>query len=222
MTHDDLVFQALAYRRNVGAVPSDIRAHVWSREAVKHTVKEDLAALRRLEEAGKVVQNGPRWYLTPQGEKEAKGAGLAARWQWEDAWILGAILFSRNSKVILLEHVIFVADFINHDIPTREALHGALNRLASARLLKVRKDTFSPTERALELFSKVEANSKKNVHDIVDGLQRILDCPCCGVPLKTVRWRIRLDEATYTSAYARYMSKFEAKERSSKGRRTGR
>lgn len=48
MTHDELVFGALAYRRNVGATIDDIRSYLQCREEKKHTQKHDRAALRRL------------------------------------------------------------------------------------------------------------------------------------------------------------------------------
>jgi hypothetical protein len=98
MTYDEIVFEALAYQRNFGVRLGDIRAYAFSREAEKHTAKDDRAALRRLEEAGKVVQVGERWFLTPEGFKQVKGTardGLKpwdAEWQSEDAWILSALL----------------------------------------------------------------------------------------------------------------------------------
>lgn len=37
-----------------------------------------------------------------------------------------------------------------------------------------------------------------------EGLERLMNCPCCGVRLKTVRWRVRLDRAIYDRAIKQY------------------
>ena len=206
MTYDEIVFEALAYHRNFGVRLGDIRGYAFAREAEKHTAKDDRAALRRLEEAGKVVQVGERWFLTPEGSRQVKGTAMDAQWQPEDAWILSALLSIRNpqGQGSRLEHIIAVADFINHGIPTLAEMHGALNRLDAGRLLKVGKGAFFTTEKSRGLWTKVQATCKRNVMAQLDGLLRILKCPCCGVRLKSVRWRIPLDQATLDDAYAKY------------------
>jgi hypothetical protein len=206
MTYDEIVFEALAYHRNFGVRLGDIRGYAVAREAEKHTAKDDRAALRRLQEAGKVVQVGERWFLTPEGFKQVKGTARDAQWQLEDAWILSALLSIRNpqGQGSRLEHIIAVADYINHGIPTLEEMHGSLNRLDAGRLLKVGKGTFFTTEKSRGLWTKVQATCKRTVMAQLDGLLRILKCPCCGVRLKSVRWRIPLDQATWDDAYAKY------------------
>ena len=209
MTLDRLILEALAYRRHVGASLGDIRAYVGVREEKRHPLRDDLAVLRRLEEAGSLVKVGRKWFLTPQGRKEARGTALAATWCEEDAWILLALLYNRSQTGSGLTDILATADFIDHAIPTREELHGALNRLLAGGLIEVDKNRFTATERARELFSKVEASAKKAVQDQRDALERLLDCPCCGVKLKEVRWRIDLDQATYTAAADAYVRSAE-------------
>lgn len=205
MTHDDLVFEALAYRRNVGTSLSDLRKYLQFRELTSHTAEDDLEALRRFEDAGKLVEVSEKWFLTPDGYKQAKGRALKPEWQWEDAWTLLALLYSSREKDLCkLEHIIAAADHINHAIPMLEELHGALNRLASGRLIRTRRGGFVVTERALELLSKVNASVRRRVLDQLDGLRRIMDCPCCGVNLKSVRWRISLDEDMLVQAEEAY------------------
>ena len=77
MTYDAIVFEAPAYHRNFGVRLGDIRGYASSREAETHTAKDDRAALRRLEDAGEVVQDGERWFLTPEGFKQDKGRARA-------------------------------------------------------------------------------------------------------------------------------------------------
>ena len=204
MTHEQLVLEALAYRRNLGASPSDIRAYLSYREKTKHRKRQDLAVLRRLEGKGQIVNVGEKWFFTPAGNKLAKGSALDAEWQSADAWILLAALYCGPSGEIELRHLIAAADFINHAIPTLEEMHGAINRLLAGRMITAKRGTFSVTDKARELFAKVEASCKKFVQDQREGLGRIMDCPCCGVKLKRVRWRFALDAATYKEAVESY------------------
>jgi hypothetical protein len=205
MTHDDNVFEAISYLRNVGASQRAIRTYLSVREEPKRTAKDDLKSLRKFEEQGLVVKVADSWFLIPEGDKQAKGPFLGAEWQWSDAWIFAAVLFNRESDDCRLPDIIGAADFINHAIPTLAEMHGALNRLASVRLVKVRQNvSFSPTETALNLLAKAQSSCKNRVLDLVDGLRKLLDCPCCGVRLKHVRWRILLDEAILKQAYDEY------------------
>lgn len=208
MTLEQLILEALAYRRHVGASLGDIRSYVGIREETKHAASEDLAVLRRLEEAGSLVKVGKNWFLTPKGYKRASGSALEARWRGEDAWILLALLYSREKAGSRLADIIGTADAVNHAIPSREELHGALNRLLAGRLIESKRDRFTVTDRAAELFSKVEASCKKSMQDQLDGLARIMDCPCCGVKLKGVRWQIDLDEPTFKQAVEAYSDNF--------------
>ncbi|MCI0647281.1 MAG: hypothetical protein L0332_21745 [Chloroflexi bacterium] len=204
MTHDDLVFEAVCYRRYVGADLRSIRAYISVRGDKRQPSKEDRAALDRLEVAGQLVRVGRNWFLSPNATKQARGPALAPEWKAEDAWMLLALLYNRENPSGRLENIIAMADFINHAIPTLEEMHGALNRLAAGGLITRRRDSFTVSEKAVELFSKVEATCKKRVLDQLDGLRRIMACPWCGVRLKSVRWRIHLDEATMEKACLTY------------------
>ena len=205
MTHDDNVFAALAFRRNVGATQKDIRSYLTFREEPKRTPKDDLKSLKAFEEKGIVAKVADTWFLTPEGYKQAKGSALAAEWQRSDAWIFTSVLYNRELDDCRLHHVIAASDFINHAIPTLAEMHGALNRLVAGRLMKIKKGvTFIPTETALDLLAKAEASCKNQVLEIVNGLRKLLDCPCCGVRLKAVRWRFHLNEARMKQAYDDY------------------
>ncbi len=204
MTHDELVLEALAYRRNVGATLGDIRAYLQFRENTKHSQKQDRAAIRRLEDDGHLVVVGKKWFFTATGHKLAKGSALDADWQSSDAWILLTTLYNRELDQFELRHIVATADAINHAIPTLEEMHGAINRLLAGRLLKIKRDTFSVTDTANELFAKVESTCKKYVLDQLDGLRRMMDCPCCGVKLKSIRWRFMVDVAAYKNAVDAY------------------
>jgi hypothetical protein len=202
--HDALVFEALGYRRHVGADLASVRAYVGVREGRRHTSQQDRAALRRLEAAGRAVRVGRLWFLSPEAYRQARGQALAPRWQPEDPWVLLALVYSRGAGPCGLEQVIAAADFINHAIPMPEEMHGALNRLAAGGLIRSRGGRFAATAKALALFARVEATCARRVPDQLDGLGRLLNCPCCGARLKSVRWRIRLDTAEWRQACSRY------------------
>eukprot|EP01047_Picozoa_sp_COSAG01_P044582 COSAG01_NODE_4044_length_5408_cov_1.746468_5_plen_210_part_00 len=204
MTHDELVLEALAYRRNVGATLGEIRSYLQFREDTKHTQKQDRDALRRFEDDGHLVTVGKKWFFTSAGHQLAKGSALDAEWESADAWIFLAALYNRESDQFELQHIVAAADFINHAIPTLEELHGAINRSLAGRLIKTKRGAFSVTDKALELFTNIESSCKKSVLDQLDGLRRIMDCPCCGVKLKSVRWRFVLDAAAYKNAVDAY------------------
>ena len=212
MDHSDLVFEALSYYRNVGADPSSIRSYVSGREQEKGDKRRDLAALSQLEDRGEAVRVWDRWHLTPAAYRSVRGRALQADWKDEDAWILLATLYGRASGACELGQIVAVADFINHAIPTLGEMHGALNRLHAAGLIRMRNDLFQATKKAVALFSKVEACTPKRVPDQLEGLSRMMRCPCCGARLKTVRWSIPLGDQEYRKVVSAYIR--EARDRS--------
>ena len=177
MNHDELVFDAIRYRRNVGADLDSIRGYLLIHAEEKHSRKQDLEALARLAESGRIFQVDDLWFLSPEAYKNAKGSALAPKWKNEDAWILFAILYATKKGACKLENVIEMADGINVAVPTLGELHGALNRLAAGRLIKYQRNIYSLTERALALFAKVEASCKKNLYDQLEGLWWIIKLP---------------------------------------------
>lgn len=204
MNHADTVFEALCYFRNVGAEPGTIRTYVWGREDQPHDAKADRAVLKQLEAAGMIFRVGKRWFLSSAAQSNARGPALAAEWRFEDAWLLLALLYIEGNEPTTLENVILVMDFINHAIPKPAELHGAINRLRSAGLIKIQRKRFAASQKATALFKKVEAGCPKHVLRQLEGLGRILTCPCCGVKLKAVRWK-PFDEQDYLKSLANYM-----------------
>jgi hypothetical protein len=202
--HTELVWEALLYLRNVGGDPAAIRTYVSGHETTRHETSDDTAALAKLEGDERAVRIGERWYLSADAYKEADGPALAATWQPHDAWILLSILYCRSSETCRLEHLIASADFINHAVPNFEEVYGSLNRLKDAALIRASKGEFAATEKALSMFTRVEEHRPKRVLAQLEGLRHMLDCPCCGIALKAVRWRVRVGEKDYEDAVASY------------------
>jgi RNase P subunit RPR2 len=205
---DDLIFAAITYRRYVGADLNSIRARVSFHEAQKYTQADDLESLKRLETSGKIVRRGALWLLSPEAFKAAKGRAIRPEYQSEDAWILLALLHGDRSAENSLDSLISVADYINHSVPTYDEIYGALNRLQAARLIKQQTKRFTVTELAVRQYQKVKRVSRQQVLEQLAALERIMCCPCCGVQLKAVRWRIKLTEEEYANAVALYWERF--------------
>ena len=210
---DAIVLDAVRYNRYRGATPGDMKGYVGSRHKGETTEKALSAALGRLESANRVVRVGERWLLHPDVFRKAKGHARKPEFQFEDTWILMCILVLRKDGSCTLEEVMPVADAINKAIPTVDELHGALNRLLAARLITTRKGAYAPTPKSLDLLEKVKANCRAGLWDQMDGLTNMLKCPCCGVQLKRVTWRISVTEEEVAAAYKQYSSTFSLRRR---------
>jgi hypothetical protein len=205
MTHDDPILKALAFYRYVGADPATLQSDAKFRQRRPCTSKAVQATLKRLESEDRIVQVESKWFLTPQGLKLAKGPAVRPAWRPEDYWILMALLCChRNQEGVELHDIIAAADYIDHSIPSLEQMHGALNRLESGGLLRKRRGGFVITGKTKDLFAKVKASCRKAVRSRLQGLERILECPCCGIPLKKVRWKIFIDDTMMKDALSHY------------------
>src|SRR5262245_30862678 len=106
MNHDESVFDAIRYKRNVGADLDYIRGYLLIHEEKKHSSKQDLEALARLAESGMIFQVDDLWFLSPEAYKNAKGSAMAPKWKKKDAWILLALKWASKNGVCKLENVI--------------------------------------------------------------------------------------------------------------------
>jgi hypothetical protein len=203
---DALVLDAVRWNRYRGAYPDDMTSYVGIRYNGTTTDKTLETSLTRLQSADKVVRVGKRWLLHPNEFRNAKGEARKPEFLFEDTWILMCIRLLNESGPCDLNDIIPLADGINKAIPTIDELHGAFNRLLAARLISTHKGRYVPTAKAEELFEKVQANCRSALWDQMDGLRNILKCPCCGVRLKRVTWRIKMTEEEVTAAYKQYSS----------------
>jgi hypothetical protein len=82
------------------------------------------------------------------------GPNVVDELKWEDTWLLLAVLYAaRVGQPATLAEVIGTADYINHAIPTRGELDGALPRLRQQGWIHVEDLTFEPTEQAETMFA---------------------------------------------------------------------
>jgi hypothetical protein len=202
-----LILEALAYRRNTGASLEEVRAYAQGRQDRPSRSQEDRAILAELTRDGTLYSVGRRWFLTPHAHRAAKGHALKPEWEGSDAWILLAVLFCGEGRGVGLQEIVGAADYINHDIPSLEEVHGALNRLASGGLVRSVRGGYKATARGLELFERVRGSCGRGALDQLEGLEWTLRCPSCGVRLKAVRWCIRLEAASYDESVKAYQSR---------------
>ncbi len=90
-----------------------------------------------------------------------------------DAWILLALVLNHAKGGATLPEIIAVANFINHAIPTRDELEGALNRLLAANYIAVHGKRFDVTQPVMAAYDRV-AKRKQSVPHRLDALQRFL------------------------------------------------
>ena len=208
-TRKDLLLEALVYRRHTGASLDDIRGYALIRMKGTHRREADQRMLAQLVAAGRIYSVGGKWFLTTAAFNAARGSAFKPEWEKRDAWILLSILYCSAKSPGVLSEIIAMADFINHDIPALGELHGGLNRLLAGGLIRMKGGGFTATKKGLDLHAKLESCCKRYVLDQLEGLERILDCPCCGIRLKSVRWRVRMDDQTFNQAYKTYRDKMK-------------
>lgn len=196
-SHRNLVLDALGHFRNRGADRDQIRGHV-SYRAPGTSGNDDQAALDGLVEDSEVLHIGHRYYLAPAAYKRARGSAPSGEWAYSDAWIFLAVLMCTDDCSVA--DLLPVCDYINHALPAEEEVHGALNRLVAAKLIKVRKAGITATDAALALHDKAKAEAGNSVRALPDALRRLLACPHCGVTLGKVRWKRYTDPADFAAA----------------------
>jgi hypothetical protein len=203
---DAIVLEAVCYNRYRGITRKDMKSYVGVRH--KGQTSDELldASLSRLCFADQIVRIGERWLLHCGIFQTAKGHARKPEFHFEDTWILMCILLLNENGPCEIKDIIPLADGINKAIPTVDELHGALNRLLSARLISTRKGAYTPTPKAQELHKKVKETCRSGLWDQMDGLTNILKCPCCGVQLKRVMWRINVTDQDVDAAYKQYSS----------------
>ena len=201
---DAIVLDAVRFNRYRGVTLDGMRGYVGIRHNGETTDKSLAAGLGRLESKNQVVCVGTRWLLHPSVFGNAKGDAWKPEFEFADTWILMCILSIYENGPCTLREIIPIADGINKAIPTLDELHGALNRLLAARLITMRNAAYAPTDKALDLKQKVEENCRVFLWDQMEGLANILKCPCCGVQLKRVTWRINVTEEDVAAANKEY------------------
>lgn len=209
MTYDDVALDWLKLVRNEGASLGDVVRGVERSGRLEARAESVRDALERLQRQGQVTRAGTKWFPTPGALKNAPRSPWPAEFQPEDHWILLALMFDEDPPSPL-DRIIAVADYINHALPTIEELHGALNRLASAGLIRARSGSFELTKKGLDL--NVKLSTRPNMRAVTDckALGYLLRCPCCGPRLPPIRWVIPLSDDDYKTALETYRRNSEA------------
>ena len=126
------------------------------------------------------------------------------KFERKDSWILLSVAQARHDGPPKLDNVIWVADGINKDIPTREEIEGAINRLLSAGLVRVAGYYFFVTELGSNILEQARSGAK-SIFDVWNMLEKRLgttEFP--EVP--HAPWH--LSESDFERAYESYRSNF--------------
>lgn len=211
---DAVVHRAVIYNRYRGITSDEIKSFADLRMAMAGVqslgeVSDDQidGSLSRLAAAKSIIRVGTRWLLPWDALRETTGKARPPEFKSEDSLVLFSIV-SQGDKPLNLVDIIAGVDLINHAIPTVDELHGALNRLHAARLIATRRGRFVATSKACELRHKVNQACGTRLWDQVHGLTNMLKCPCCGVRLKRVAWRIEITNEEIANAYREYHTWF--------------
>src|SRR5215510_10349012 len=94
-----------------------------------------------------------------------------SRFDWSDIWIFLCIT-SRDG--VSLDHIIAVADMLNHAIPMEEEVKKAITRLSSAGLIRVEDESFILTETGYQLHETIR-KKKGGLFTLVDRMEKYIN-----------------------------------------------
>ncbi|MFO1045099.1 MAG: hypothetical protein U0941_25270 [Planctomycetaceae bacterium] len=202
----EAVAAAVNYYRYRGASLSSIDSYAGVRCRGLNAGKRDKALLH-LHSTGVVEKRGSLWYLRREAFKTARGSAFLPEFQNIDFWVAFAVLGSGESCD--LKQLIDKFDFVARTFPSFDELYGGINRLVAAGLVKTQGDCFYATELAQQLFRTAKQVAKKSIYDQLQAFTRLVLCPCCGVKLKRVTWRVGLTEKQISNAIREYGATFK-------------
>lgn len=194
----EVIAGAICYYRFRGASLRSIDAYARSRANRRDYAARRTRALNELEAECYVEKRGNLWYLHPIAFKEARGASYLPEFEAMDFCI--ALAIGGAGDDCDLRRLIANCDFIARTWPSYDELYGGLNRLAASRLIKHKRGRFSLTPRAKALFDTAKSKANRSMYDQLMAFQRLVLCPCCGVTLKRVAWRVALSQVEYSAA----------------------
>lgn len=199
---DESVLSSVKTYRYIGMTTDKIKEYFGLKKGYDPTTtwKALKSSLQRLKDSDQIVQIGTRWLLHPDLFRVTKGHAIAPEFQWTDVLILFCISHN-GSELVTLKFIAIGVELVNRSPLTLDDMHGALNRLSAARLIKKRKQKYFPSKKATDLLEKARKASGAALFDQAKALQLILACPCCGAKLKRVTWKISVTEEEMEAAY---------------------
>lgn len=89
------------------------------------------------------------------------------RFVWSDAWILLAVIYA-DGQGCDLDNLIKIADYINHAIPTKVELNGAIVRLTQAKMIKESKGKFKAAAKVMKAYSRTHTPRRTALKEVED------------------------------------------------------
>jgi hypothetical protein len=122
-------------------------------------------------------------------------------WDWCDAWILQSVAYAGRSGS--LRSVIANADAINVDIPSRDQLERAVQRLEAAGLVTTDGAKVRATTAGTRIVRRSRAGMREGIRSIAPRVEATLR-EQVPFPAQLSRWT--LPEAEWYKAYEAYRS----------------
>lgn len=123
-------------------------------------------------------------------------------WNQADALILQAIAYASRWRRRDLSHVIAAYDSINVDIPSRETLERAVNKLTAAGLVVAARDQLKAT-RAGRRIVRGAGGWKQRIRE----LSPLIEAELQAVPVPGESGQWKLTDADWAAAHERYISR---------------
>src|SRR5687767_8133623 len=95
----------------------------------------------------------------------AKGS---IEYNWSDAWLLLAIIYSGRSGAATLERIIAVGDGINHAIFNPDELESGFARLTAGGYVKEKDGIFSATSKVMRAYLRTTSPRRAMLKELQD------------------------------------------------------
>jgi hypothetical protein len=131
---------------------------------------------------------------------------LSPAFESADTWILLALIYGGGlgAPGATLRDLLSAADYLNHAIPTRLELDGALNRLLAAGCLRGADGRYQVTPAVAAYYQGVSRPGRQTRRDWDDMEKFIAGLP----PLQACPRRVTIGEDEYAVALADYLMSF--------------
>jgi len=111
----------------------------------------------------------------PEIRNAAESATELSRYVWTDAWLLLAIRFAAGDDMnASLASTFQLADAIEHAMPTKDEMDGAIGRLSRAEYIQYANGTVAILEAGRILVER-SAHGARNVRDQQQAIERELN-----------------------------------------------
>ncbi len=137
---------------------------------------------------------------------------MKTEYQWSDAWILLATVYSARGQPAVLPEVIAAADYIQHAIVTYEEMEGALARLTAGGLIVDISGKLAPSQETINFYNTL-GTARRPVLEEERDIERFLNASSWNPSVKPNEANRgvsypSLSQERYNEAVQEYLSRF--------------